>query len=149
MISENGLKIIKEFEGFSSKPYLCSAGVPTIGYGATFYENGKKVKMSDAPITIDKANELLKFHVQRFADAVDRYVQRKINQNQYDALVSLCYNIGPVAFKNSRLLKYVNTQPDNENTITKGFLAWRFVGKKEIKGLKNRRLKEIKLYFAK
>ena len=56
-LSQKGLDLIKHFEGFRSVPYLCSAGVPTIGYGSTYYANGTRVKLSDSPISEDWAEE--------------------------------------------------------------------------------------------
>ena len=66
-LDKKGLDLIAEFEGLSLKPYLCSAKVPTIGYGSTFYENGTKVKLTDAPITKQRADEIrekISFHEQ-------------------------------------------------------------------------------------
>ena len=60
-ISNNGLNLIKEFEGLSLKPYLDVVNIPTIGYGNTFYEDGTKVTLKDRPITEERANELLEF----------------------------------------------------------------------------------------
>ena len=60
--SDNGKKLIKKYEGFSSStPYLCPAKVPTIGYGATYYPNGKVVTLKDTPITEKQADEMLSF----------------------------------------------------------------------------------------
>ena len=55
-----GIELIKAFEGFKSAPYKCPAGVPTIGYGATFYPGGKKVTMADKSVTEAEAVDLLK-----------------------------------------------------------------------------------------
>ena len=57
---EKGIALIKSFEGFESKPYKCPAGSPTIGYGATFYTDGKKVSMNDVSINESQAPDLLK-----------------------------------------------------------------------------------------
>ena len=70
-ISEAGLNLIKSFEGLRLKPYKCSAGVPTIGYGNTFYENNKKVSLADAAITESRAVELLAWSLTRFEQYVD------------------------------------------------------------------------------
>ena len=78
--------IIAGFEGLRLKPYLCSAGVPTIGYGNTFYPNGRKVTMKDKPITQEYAFEMLKVVVNMFAKDVDKLVTSNINQNQFNAL---------------------------------------------------------------
>ena len=100
-----GIELIKSFEGFRSKPYKCPAGVPTIGYGATFYPNGKKVTMADTPITEEMGTELLLSMLGSFERYVDSYCVDTITQNQFDALVSFVYNLGPANLKSSTLLK--------------------------------------------
>ena len=65
MISQEAVDLIKHFEGLRLTPYLCSAGVPTIGYGSTFYEDGRKVSLQDPPITKERAEELLQFKIGR------------------------------------------------------------------------------------
>ena len=88
--SNKGKAIIKQYEGFRAKPYLCPAGVPTIGYGATYYTDGRKVTLRDAPISEADADKLLDKMLGKYEDAVNRYVQVPITQNQFDALVSFC-----------------------------------------------------------
>ena len=107
-ISKKGIDLIKKFEGLKLKPYLCSAGVPTIGYGNTFYENGKKVQLSDPAISQERADQLLAFTLTSFEKYVDSFCRDDISQNQFDALVSFCFNLGPNSLKSSTLLKKVN-----------------------------------------
>lgn len=147
-ITDKGIDLIKSFEGFSAKPYLCPAKIPTIGYGATFYPDGKKVTMKDAPITEAKAVDLLKNMLIKFEQYVDSYCVDTVNQNQFDALVSFCYNLGPSNLKSSTLLKKVNTNP-NDPTIEAEFMKWTKAGGKTLKGLVRRREAEAKLYFNK
>jgi lysozyme len=150
-ISDKGVDLIKKFEGFSSKPYPDPAtnGIPyTIGYGATFYKNGKKVTMADKPITEKEAIELLKFMLARFEQYVDSYCVDTLTQNQFDALVSFCYNVGPANLKASTLLKKVNANP-NDETIREEFRKWNKGGGKVLKGLTRRREAEANLYFQK
>lgn len=147
-ISNQGIDLIKAFEGFSSKPYLCPAKIPTIGYGATFYPDGKKVTMNDAPITEEKGVELLKSMLVKFEQYVDSYCIDTITQSQFDALVSFCYNLGPSNLKSSTLLKKVNKDP-NDPTIEAEFMKWTKAGGKTLKGLVRRREAEAKLYFNK
>lgn len=147
-VSKKGYDLIKEFEGLRLKPYLCSANVPTIGYGSTFYENGTRVKLTDAPITESRAMDLLKVTVSKFALKVDALVKKDITQNQFDALVSFAYNVGATALQNSTLLRLVNNNP-NDGNIAKEFLRWNKVSGVANKGLTNRRIKESALYFAK
>jgi lysozyme len=143
-----GIDLIKRFEGFRSAPYKCPAGVPTIGYGATFYPNGKKVTMSDKPITEAEATELLQSILVRFEQYVDSYCIDTITQNQFDALVSFCYNLGPANLKASTLLKKVNANPKDE-TIRAEFMKWTKAGGRTLKGLVTRRTAEADLYFKK
>ena len=143
-----GIEMIKTFEGFRSAPYKCSAGVPTIGYGATFYPGGKKVTMTDPSITEEKAVELLANMLVSFEKYVDSYCRDDINQNQFDALVSFAYNLGPANLKSSTLLKKVNANPEDE-TIAAEFIKWVKAGGKTLKGLVRRREAESQLYFKK
>jgi lysozyme len=144
----NGYNLIKTFEGLSLKPYLCSAKVPTIGYGNTFYTNGIKVKMSDAPITQEKANEMLKVIADSFALKVSKIVPNNLTQNQFNALVSFAFNLGVQALSNSTLLRLVKINPNDAN-IAKQFLRWNIAGGEVVDGLTKRRIKESALYFSK
>lgn len=147
-ISQEGIDLIKQFEGLKLKPYRCSANVPTIGYGNTFYEDGKKVSMNDPSITESRAINLLKNLLESFEKHVDSYCVDTITQNQFDALVSFCYNVGPNNLKKSTLLKKVNANP-NDESIREEFLKWTKAGGKTLKGLVRRRTAEADLYFKK
>lgn len=147
-LDKKGLDLIAEFEGLSLKPYLCSAGVPTIGYGSTFYENGTKVKLTDAPITKQRAEQLLKNTADKFAEKVAVLITKPVTQNQFNALVSFAFNVGVSALKVSTLLKLVNNNP-NDGNIAKEFLKWNKAGGRVVQGLTNRRIKESALYFSK
>ena len=147
-LDKKGYDLIKEFEGLSLEPYKCSAGVPTIGYGSTYYENGIKVQMSDAPITGARADILLKNVADRFAQKVANLIKKPITQNQFNALVSFAFNVGSGALASSTLLKLVNENPNNA-MISKEFLKWNKANGKAVQGLTNRRIKESALYFTK
>lgn len=147
-VSERGISLIKAHEGIRLKPYLCPANVPTIGYGNTFYENGKKVTLKDPAINESRAVDLLKFTLTKFEQYVDSYCVDTITQNQFDALVSFCYNLGPANLKNSTLLKKVNKDP-NDPTIRQEFMKWTKAGGRTLKGLVKRRGDEADLYFSK
>lgn len=146
-ISKNGLDLIKKYEGLKLEPYLCPANVPTIGYGATYYLDERKVSMDDSKITELYAEELLLSMLTRYEKGVERYVQVEINQNQFDALVSFAYNLGLGALKESTLLKKVNSNPCDEN-ISYQFNRWTKAGGKELSGLVKRRKEEGNLYFS-
>lgn len=145
-ISENGLNLIKDFEGFSSTPYLCPAGIPTIGYGSTYYEDGTKVTLKDKPITEERATELLEFVANKtFSENINKVVKVPLNQNQFDALVSFAYNIGNKNFNWSTLLKKLNLS-DYEGASSE-FLRWNQANGKVLQGLNKRRLKEKELFL--
>ena len=146
-VSNKGLDIIKKYEGFSSKPYLCPSKVITIGYGSTYYEDGSKVKLTDSPITQERATELLEALLVSFERAVDSYCIDTLNQNQFDAIVSFAYNCGVGNLKSSTLLRKVNVNPNNP-TIKDEFLKWTKGGGKTLSGLVRRRTEEAQLYFS-
>ena len=145
-LSDNGIKLIKQFEGFSAKPYLDQALVPTIGFGTTHYHH-RPVRMGDNPITKKEATYLLRSQVDAtYGKAVNHLVRVPITQNQFDALVSFAYNLGVGAFGSSTLLKKLNkgkiVQADKE------FKKWVHVNGKRNRGLLARRTKEAKLFLA-
>ena len=142
--SSNCLALIKQSEGLRLAPYLCPAGVPTIGYGSTRHADGHPVKLSDPPITEDEADVLLLMTLQPYADAVNRYVQVPINQNQFDALVDFTYNLGPQALRTSTLLKLLNA--GNYAGAAAQFDVWVMAGKRRLTGLVERRAAERALF---
>jgi lysozyme len=152
--NEELYQMIAKDEGLSLVPYLCPAGVPTIGYGNTFYPSGAKVTMKDKPITQATAYWMLKQVVNMFAKDVDNLVTSNINQNQFNALVSFAYNVGsdidqdniPEGLGDSTLLKKVNANP-KDPSIAGEFLKWNKSNGKVLPGLTKRRQKEANLYF--
>lgn len=145
-VSKDALELIKKFEGFCAQPYLCSANVPTIGYGATFYEDGKKVQVTDPAINEERATQLLLNLLKTFEKHVDTYTRDDVTQSQFDALVCFAYNVGLGALKSSTLLKKVNTNP-TDSTIRDEFLKWNKAAGKILRGLTKRREAEAELYF--
>jgi len=145
-ISAKGLELIKFFEGISLAPYLCSAGVPTIGFGCIRYPNGVKVTLHDAHISKSQAEEYLRHEVHQYELAVDALCVDTINQNQFDALTSFCYNLGANALRNSTLLKKVNANP-YDPTIKDEFARWNKAAGQVITGLVKRRQMEATHYF--
>lgn len=142
-----GYRLICRFEGFSSKPYLDSIKVPTIGYGNTFYSNGKRVTLLDNSITELEAFEMFKEIADKFAAKVSKLVTSPIDQGQFNALVSLTYNIGPANFEKSTLLRKVNFN-HNDPSIREEFLKWNKAGGNVLKGLTIRRKAEADIYFG-
>jgi lysozyme len=148
MILDNkGYLFITKHEGLSLKPYLCPAKIPTIGYGNTYYSDGKRVTLLDKEITKQQAFEMFKEIANRFGKRVDELVTSNINQNQFNALVSFAYNVGTGNFSSSTLLKKINKNP-NDLTLKAEFLRWNKAGGKVLNGLTNRRNEEADLYFS-
>lgn len=146
-LSLKGFELIKRFEGLQLKPYICPAGIPTIGYGNTYYPNGKKVSLQDEPITQSIADKLLQSLLPPYEKAVDSFCRDDINQNQFDALVSFAYNLGVGNLQKSTLIKKVNLNP-KDVTIADEFLKWNKSNGSVLKGLTTRRQAEADLYFS-
>ena len=145
-ISPRGLDLIKDFEGFSSSAYLDVVNIPTIGWGNTFYEDGTKVKLGDQ-ISKTDALKLLEVIANRdFADKIFPSIKVKVTQSQFDAMVSLAYNIGAGAFLKSTLLKKVNA--GDFAGAGEEFLRWNKAGGKEVLGLTRRREREKQLFLS-
>lgn len=140
-MTKEGIEMIKSFEGCRLEAYKCQAGVWTIGYGHTqgVYE-GKK-------ITQEEADRLLASDLAKFETGVRNILGSAscMAENKIDALVSLAYNIGVSAFKNSTLVKKIK-QSDCVEAVCKQFLRWRFVGKRTSEGLLRRRIAEAERY---
>ena len=136
--------LIAGYEGFSSTAYLPTPDdVPTIGYGQTQYADGSKVQMGD---TISKAEAQRQLQIitrQKYADALGKCVKVPLSQNEYDAYVSLAYNIGTGAFCGSTLVKKLNAG-DYAGACSQ-ILRWNKQKGKVLKGLDIRRRKEYKL----
>lgn len=141
IISQKGLDLIKKFEGFCEKEYICPAGKPTIGYGHVILPNETFVE----PMTRKEAEILLKKDLEPRGSALNKFLKVKITQNQFDALMCLIYNIGVANFHSSTLLKFVNDRSFDK--VPDQFRRWRYINKVESKGLLNRREEEIKLWL--
>jgi len=141
--SQIGIDLIKHFEGFISKPYLCPAGVATIGYGSTKYTDGKKVKLNDKSINENEATLLLKNTLIVYENIVNKKVKVQLKQSQFDALVSHTYNTGG----SNTLFNLINNEA-NDESIKKWFeTKYISANGKVLKGLVERRKAESKLYF--
>lgn len=145
--SQKCVDLIKKFEGFRGKSYLDTAGIPTIGYGSTFWTDGSRVKLGQE-VSMEGAEKLLCFHLAN----IIHMIPKNVNQNQHDALACLMYNIGVGNFRKSTLLKRVTANPDDP-TIKDEFMKWtfaRFRGSlQQLPGLLKRRTMECNLYFEK
>lgn len=143
--SQNCINLIKRFEGCRLKAYKCPASVWTIGYGTIRYPDGKPVKEGEE-ISLYRAETLLTNEVEKFA----KQIKLNVNQNQFDSLVSFCYNLGIGAFNSSTLKKKIIANP-GDLSIRDEFMKWNKARVKgvltELKGLTNRRKAEADLYF--
>lgn len=145
--SKKGIDLIASFEGLRLKPYLCSAGVPTIGIGTTVYPDGKKVTLKDPEITLQDAQRFLAHDLARFEKEVNAIISPiQLNQNQFDAIVSFAYNLGSQRLKMSTLLKKIKANP-KDASIRDEFMKWNKAGGQVLAGLTKRRKAEADLYF--
>ena len=148
-ISRNGLKLIQEYEDFRAKAYLDIKGVPTIGFGTTYYQDGTKVQLGDI-CTRSQAEAWFVNDCKALDAFLDRNVtQKKLTQNQFDALASFIYNVGRSAFIGSTMYRLIKLGKMKE--AADEFLRWDKVtinGKKvSSQGLLNRRKKERALFI--
>ena len=143
-VSTAGINLICSFEGLRLNAYDDGVGVWTIGFGTTIYPNGIKVKRGDT-YTTEQAKAYMTHDLKKFESAVNSVVTMSINQNQFDALVSLAYNIGTNAFKNSTLVKKLNA--GDIRGAAAQFNVWNKGGGKVMQGLVNRRAKEKSLFL--
>lgn len=147
LISKNCVDMVKGFEGFSATVYKDIVGVPTLGYGMT----GAEIK-GLTRVTEVQASEMLKKLIDTkyaFTISTDLDAHKvKLNQNEFDALVSMAYNIGVGGLLGSTLYKHVCLGIRIPATITADFQMWSKAGGKVVQGLLNRRTKEAKLFLT-
>lgn len=139
-ISQKGIELIKKFEGCRLEAYRCPAGVWTIGYGHT---KGVKDGMK---ISWEQAEEFLREDLKIYEQAVERCVKVPLSQNQFDALVSFCYNCGGEALRTSTLLRLLNESKYSESA--EQFLRWNKAGGKVLAGLTRRREEEREMFLG-
>lgn len=138
-INKKGLDLIKKYEGLRLTAYKCPAGVWTIGYGHT-----KGVKEGDK-ITEKEAENLLLKDLKIYEQGVTEYTDVILNQNQFSALVSFCFNCGIRAYKTSTMRKYINQK--EFDLAANEFGKWIKAGGKVLKGLVKRRNEEKELFI--
>ena len=143
-VNQAGIELIKSFEGCRLRAYVDTVGVWTIGYGHTSMAGPPKV-VPGMRITEDEAEEILKRDVEKFANKIKPLIKVELNDNQFSALVSFAYNVGPGAFKRSSVLRAVNNR-DFEN-VPRYLLRWVKAGGRVLRGLVRRRKAEGKLFM--
>ena len=142
-ISENGIEFIRQLEGEKLTAYPDIVGIWTIGVGHTGFVDGKPVARGMA-ITKEKSKELLTADLKRFESAVNDAVKVTLTQNQFDALVSLAFNIGEGALVRSTLVNKLNA--GDKKGAAEQFLVWKNAGGRVSQGLLNRRQKEKAMF---
>lgn len=119
-----------DYEGFSSKPYLDSGKVATIGIGSTVYENGQKVKMTDTPISKARAVEISKAHISKDEQAFKKTLQNvHLSQTEYDVYLDFVYNFGQGNWQSSSMLR--NLKAGKHKAACDSLLRWKYVAKKD------------------
>ena len=139
--SKNAYELIKEFEGCKLAAYRCPAGIWTIGFGHTGQDVYKGLT-----ITQRQADKLLEKDAYVSGLWVDKLVTIKLNQNQYDSLVSFIFNLGPAQFRASTLRAKINRGASPEEIATQ-FMRWVFASGVKLKGLIKRREREAQLFM--
>lgn len=143
-VSDRGLALIREYEGFAPAMYLCPAGKATIGYGHMVSEGED---FSERTITHAQAEALLRSDVAEVENAVNRLIEAKLTQNQFDALVSFTFNLGAAALARSTMRKCLNE--GKYEYIAKEMMRWVYADGKVLDGLVRRRAAECKLFLEK
>ncbi len=144
-------ELCRRFEVFRSKPYLCPAGIPTIGYGSTYYADGRKVQLTDPPMEEPQARALL------MAELLHTYAPGVIRQcpilltlavtqkdwHKINAIVDFCYNLGVGRLQTSTLRRKINAQ--DWDAAKEQLMLWTRGGGKVLPGLVKRRQAECAL----
>jgi lysozyme len=147
LITVAGTTAIIKHESIVLDAYIGVKGdVPSIGVGTTIYPDGTKVQMGDK-ITRKQAEEFLKHDLNKFHKSIQSCVKVPLSQNEYDAYISLTYNIGGNAFCRSTLVRKLNAY-DYEGAC-KEILKWDKFKGQPLRGLTNRRQQEYDLCIKK
>jgi lysozyme len=141
---EVAIALIRRFEGFRSQPYLCPAGVPTIGYGATRYADGRRVRLSDRPISQEAGERLLLLQVERvYLPAVMRLCPGIDTSERLAAIIDFCFNLGEHNLSASTLRRRINDKRWSD--VPAELRKWINAGGKPVRGLRLRREAEVEL----
>jgi lysozyme len=138
--------LCRQFEGYKAKPYLCPANVATIGYGSTYYSDGRKVTLEDAPMDEPTARALLMFELEHtYLPGVLRHCPiLATDVRKCNAIVDFCYNLGTGRLQTSTLKRKINAQ-DWEGAQEQ-LKLWNKGGGKVLAGLTKRRTAECALF---
>lgn len=138
-------ELCRAFEGFRANPYLCPAGVPTIGYGSTYYPGGQKVTMSDAAIDQAIANNMLRLELEHtYLPGVLRLCPAlALDERRCNAIVDFAYNLGVGRLQTSTLRRKINAS--DWSGAKEQILLWTRGGGQVLPGLVRRRTAEAAL----
>jgi lysozyme len=138
-VTKLGIEFIKKHESFSSVKYICAGGYPTIGYGHKLLPTEQYDTLSHS-----MAENILIADLRKFERAVLKYIDNELNDNQFDALVSFTFNLGPAALQRSTLRQKINYGLYLE--ASREFLKWVYAGGMVLNGLIKRRVAESNLF---
>jgi len=145
-MTDKGLDLIKLYEGYSSSPYLCPAQHWTIGYGAIWGLDGKRVTEDHPDISKDQADQLLRRDVRKSQVAVLRLIKVPLEDGQFDSLCSFVFNLGSGSLQSSTLRRKIN-RGDYIGAADE-FPRWVFAGGRKLKGLIKRRKHERLMFIG-
>ena len=148
-INQATVDLVKRWEGFKAKAYVCPAGVLTVGYGTTNRAGLPGVQITrDTVVTEAQAEQWLRMGLEKFADQIRPSITAPINENEFGAFLSLAYNIGPNGFKGSSALRHFNA--GDKAKAAAAIKLWNKAtvnGKRQVlRGLVNRREDEVRLF---
>ena len=137
--------LCKQFEGYRGKPYLCPAGIPTIGYGSTYYADGRKVALTDPPMSEPDATVLLLQELHHtYLPAVLRHCPVLLtDEKKCNAIVDFAYNLGTGRLQTSTLKRKINA--NDWEGAKEQLLLWTKGGGRVLPGLVKRRTAECRL----
>ena len=145
-MTEEGLDLIKFYEGYSSSPYLCPAQHGTIGYVAIWGMDNKRVTWDHPDIDKDQADYFLRWDVKKSQVAVLRILKFPLEDGQYNALSSFVFNLGSAALKSSTLRRKINR--GDYIGAANDFPRWIWAGGRRLKGLIKRRNDERLMFLG-
>lgn len=145
---ELAVALCRQFEGYRAKPYLCPAGVPTIGYGSTYYADGRKVTLEDAPMSEPDARALLMYELQHtyLPGALRQCPSLIADERKCNAIVDFCYNLGIGRLQTSTLKRKINA--GDWEGAREQLMLWTRGGGKVLPGLVRRREAEKALLLS-
>jgi len=144
--SERCYANVAGYEGFVPHPYPDNHGNVTIGYGSCYYPDGRRVTMKDNVVSRETAWKMMTLTVDRMAARVSKFIQVPVTQNQFDALLSLCYNAGEERICHSTLMRKLNAR--NYRGAADQFLLWDHSGGAVDPVLHRRRVSERALFLS-